>query len=193
MSFSFGSLAGGEKPGSGVVSVVGADPMGRVLLAACLALACAACSTTTQEEDRLSRFLPAMPPLPSLPTMSISDVSIPGTNRQAPVVDPSLEPVIYWRVIEDDILVIHANTRGCTARSDFQLNVEQYHEDIFMVRLERNGADECVEDLPWGIQLGYGFEELGVPVGGQIVVLNPLDDRAWDWNDRRERLMAARR
>ncbi|WP_300527397.1 hypothetical protein [Maricaulis sp.] len=166
--------------------------MGRVLLAACLALACAACSTTTQEEDRLSRFLPPLPAMPSLPTMSISDVSIPGTNRQAPVADPSLEPVIYWRVIEDDILVIHANTHGCTARGDFHLDVEQYHEDIYTVRLNRTGEDLCSEVIPWGIQLGFGFEEIGVPVGGQVILLNPLDTKPWDWNPRQQQ-MAARR
>ncbi|MBR9825777.1 MAG: hypothetical protein GYB36_08245 [Alphaproteobacteria bacterium] len=167
--------------------------MGRVLLAACLALMSAACSTTTQEEDRLSRFFQAMPPMPAMPTMSISDISIPGLNRKAPVVDYGLEPVIYWRVIEDDILVIHANTNGCTARSDIRLNVVQYYEDIYTVSLERAGADDCAETIPWGIQLGYGFEEMGIPVGGRIVVLNPLDDRAWDWGDDGSSLMAVRR
>lgn len=130
--------------------------------------------------------------MPDLPSMSISDISIPGTNRQAPQADPALEPVIYWRVIEDDILVVHANTQGCTSRSDFQVDVEQYHDDIFTVRLQRNEDDLCEETIPWGIQLGFGFEELGVPLGGRVVVLNPLDDRAWDWNDSTERYMAAR-
>ena len=128
-----------------------------------------------------------------MPTMSVSDISIPGTNRQAPVVDPALESVIYWRVIEDDILVIHANTQGCTSRSDFDVTVNQYHDDVYTVSISREEIDRCVEDIPWGIQLGFGFEELGVPHGGQVIVLNPLDDRAWDWNPyAQQRQMAAR-
>jgi hypothetical protein len=126
--------------------------------------------------------MPAIPAMPSLPTVNISAVAIPGTGRDAPEVDPNLESVIYWRVIEDDILVVHANTQGCTARSDFVLDVEQYHEDVYTVRLSRGFDDRCSEDVPWGIQLGFGFEELGVPIGGQVIVLNPIDQRPWDWN-----------
>ena len=157
-----------------------------------LVLACAACSTVSDESEE-ARFLPPLPSLPSMPTMSISDISIPGTGREAPVIDPSLEAVIYWRVIEDDILVIHANTQGCTSRADFDVSVKQYHEDIYTVSISREDMDRCVDEIPWGIQLGFGFEELGVPHGGQVVVLNPLDDRAWDWNPYAgRRQMAAR-
>ena len=157
-----------------------------------LVLACAACSSMPNESAE-SRFLPPLPSLPSMPTMSISDISIPGTNRRAPTVDASLEEVIYWRVIEDDILVVHANTRGCTSRSDFDVSVKQYHQDVYTVSISREEMDRCEQDIPWGIQLGFGFEELGVPSGGQIVVLNPLDDRAWDWNaSAYQRQMAAR-
>lgn len=149
-------------------------------------------SAETEDAGVRERFLASLPGLPSLPDLSVPDLTIPGTNRQAPETDHSLEPVIYWRVIEDDILVIHANTQGCTARSNFALDVEQYHEDIYTVRLNRNAADLCSEDIPWGIQLGFGFEEIGVPVGGQVILLNPLDNRPWDWNAR-EPQMAARR
>lgn len=161
--------------------------IGRVLAVTGAVLACAACSTTpdTEEETSRSRFLPSMPSMPSLPMVKVSDVSIPGTNRQAPEVDPDLEPVIYWRVIADDILVVHANSNGCTARSDFVVNVEQYHDAMYTVRLSRTFEDRCDEEVPWGIQLGFGFEELGVPIGGQVIVLNPLDQRPWDWNPQR--------
>jgi hypothetical protein len=157
-----------------------------------------ACSTTqdieAQSETR-SGFLAALPPMPampSMPTIRISDMRVPGTGRQAPEVDPSLEPVIYWRVIPDDILIVHADSNGCTARSDFIVNVEQYHEDIYTVRLERHFPDRCSGDMPWGVQLGFGFEELGVPVGGQVVVLNPLDQRPWDWYEQRTQIASRR-
>jgi hypothetical protein len=162
----------------------------------CLALSSAACSTLGGDDgDNRARFMPSMPSMPSMPampTINLADISIPGTDRQAPVTDPDLEPVVYWRVIEDDILVVHAKTQGCTSRSDFVVNVEQYHEDIYTVRLNRGEEDLCSEDLPWGIQLGFGFEELGVPAGGRVIVLNPMDQRPWDW-DRSPTSVASRR
>ncbi|MHA6287010.1 hypothetical protein [Maricaulis sp. CAU 1757] len=144
------------------------------------------------QRARLMAALPGLPSMPELPTIKISQVSLPGTNRQAPQIDPALEPVIYWRVIEDDILIIHADTRGCTARSDFVVHVEQYDVEVFTVSLLRAGEDACDRDLPWGTQLGFGFEELGVPSGGRIVVLNPLDERPWDWNEVRVQTAARR-
>lgn len=164
-----------------------------VLAAICVAASVSACATTTNEsEEARSRFLPPMPSIPALPTIKISEVRIPGTGREAPRPDPSLEPVIYWRVIEDDILIVHADTNGCTARSDFVVNVVQYHEDIYTVSLVRDMDDRCTEDMPWGIQLGFGFEELGVPPGGQIVLLNPVDNRPWDWYEERTQVAARR-
>lgn len=134
-----------------------------------------------------------MPAMPSLPTINISDMRIPGTDRQAPTVDPTLEAMIYWRVIEDDILIVHADTNGCTSRADFLVNVEQYYDDIYTVRLTRQVEDRCDVATPWGIQLGFGFEELGVPIGGEVIVLNPIDtERPWDWNENRS-YVASRR
>lgn len=160
-----------------------------------------ACSTTDGTQARLGEpraglmaALPPMPDMPSLPTIRISDIRVPGTNRQAPQVDPDLEPVIYWRVIEDDILIVHADTQGCTARSDFTVHVQQYHDDIYTVRLERVAPDQCGQAVPWGAQLGFGFEEMGVPRGGQLVLLNPVDDdRPWDWYEDRTLVASSRR
>jgi len=149
-------------------------------------------SMTETEETGLFSSL-SMPSFPSLPTVNISNISIPGTHRIAPEVDPDLESVIYWRVIADDILVVHANTHGCTSRSDFTVNVEQYHDSIYTVRLSRENVDRCSDEIPWGIQLGFGFEELGVPMGGRIIVLNPLDERPWDWDEERVQTSDARR
>ena len=51
----------------------------------------------------------------------------------------------------------------------------------FAGRLERVRDDLCSRDMPWGVEIAYGFEELGVPSGARIVILNPLTDEPWDW------------
>ena len=164
--------------------------MGKFFLVALgAAISCAACSTASDPEPAprtgFMSSLAAMPSLPiiHMPQVNLADVHLPGTHREAPQVDPELEPVVYWRVIDDDILVVHADTHGCTSRADFTIDVEQYDRDVYTVRLARHQPDRCVQELPWGVQLGFGFEELGVPAGGRVIVLNPLDQRAWDWNE----------
>lgn len=170
----------------------------RFLTVLAVAISCTACSTapTLEPAARLG-FMSALPAMPSMPTIhmpdvNLADIRLPGTARQAPQADPALEPVIYWRVMDDDILVVHADTHGCTSRSDFTLDVEQYDHDIYTVRVSRTEPDRCGETLPWGVQLGFGFEELGVPIGGRVIVLNPIDQRPWDWNDSDRQELARR-
>ena len=126
--------------------------------------------------------MPNMPSMPGLPSMRVEDFTIPGTRRPAPQVDPALEPVIYWRTLSDDILMLQVDSRGCTAKQHFRADVRQYHRDVYTLRLVRTARDFCEDDQPWGAQIAFGYEELGVPYGGRVIVLNPLDDRPWDWN-----------
>jgi len=118
--------------------------------------------------------------MPSLPSIRFSDMRTPGPAAPAPGTDRELEPVIHWRVIEDDILVVQAGSQGCTARSDFVVDVGSYQGDIYAVSLSRAEPDRCGEDMPWGVQLAFALDELGVPEHGEVVVLNPLGGRRSD-------------
>lgn len=183
----------GEREAWGVIGLMGGHVSWRVFGVIGCALLSAACSTTSNTEEAAARrFLPTLPSLPDLPSLRLAEMANWGTHQAVPAVDQALEPVLFWRVIEDDVLVVHALTNGCTARSDFDLDVERVHDEIYTVRIERGLKDMCDEELPWGIQLGFGFEELGVPVGGQVLVLNPVDQRAWDDSDRERVVNAAR-
>jgi len=137
-----------------------------------------ACSTTGSAGDEgRSAFLPSLPPMPAmraLPRIRFSDMRVPGFGR-APEVDPSLEPVMHWRVIDNEILVVHADSHGCTARSDFTVDVGSYEGDVYAVSLSRNAPDGCSREMPWGVQLAFALDELGVPAQGEVVVLNPLE------------------
>jgi len=140
-----------------------------------LALLVSACSTTGGSGSAEARngFVAALPPMPAAPAgpvVRISDTPSPA----APVDAGMLEPVGYWRVIEDEILIVHADSHGCTARSDFTLHVSHSATDVYSVSLERARADICAGQVPGGVQLGFGFDELGVPVGGRVIVVNPL-------------------
>lgn len=115
-------------------------------------------------------------------SMLIFDIFIFGINCWVLVVDLVLESVIYWWVIEDDIFVIYVNIQGCILWFDFDVLVSQYYDDVYMVLISCEEIDCCVEDILWGIQFGFGFEELGVLYGGQVIVFNLFDDWVWDWN-----------
>ncbi|MEA1941914.1 MAG: hypothetical protein U9P68_06665 [Pseudomonadota bacterium] len=118
--------------------------------------------------------------MPALPRIRFSDMRTPGPDARAPGIDPALEPVIHWRVIEDDILVVQAGSRGCTVRSDFTVDVGSYEGDVYAVSLSRAEPDRCGENVPWGVQLAFALDELGVPADGEVVVLNPLGGRGAD-------------
>ena len=112
-----------------------------------------------------------------------------GTVTSSPFQDQLLLIRIFvGRHLDVDRNFLNATGAGCHFLGHLgsrSLNVDP--------SISREEIDRCVEDIPWGIQLGFGFEELGVPHGGQVIVLNPLDDRAWDWNPyAQRRQMAAR-
>ena len=140
-----------------------------------LALLASACSTTggSGSVEARNGFVAALPPMPAAPAGPV--VRISDTLSRAALAETGmLEPVGYWRVIEDEILIVHAQSHGCTARSDFTLDVSRVAPDVYSVSLERARADLCAGQVPGGVQLGFGFDELGVPVGGRVVVLNPI-------------------
>ena len=160
-----------------------------------------ACSATgSADEEGRAAFLPSLPPMPampSLPRIRFSDMRVPGLGRTAPAVDPDLEPVIRWRVIEDEILVVHADSQGCTVRSDFTVDVGSYQGDVYAVSLSRDAPDRCGEARPWGVQLAFALDELGVPDGGQVIVLNPVNEptpvlAAWSVRERHTQIAARR-
>lgn len=115
-----------------------------------------------------------MPAMAAPPEVRFSDMRETGPGRSAPGMDPALEPVIHWRVIDGEILVVNADSHGCTTRSDFTVDVGSYAGGVYAVSLSREMPDACGEVMPWGVQLAFSLDRLGVPEGGEVVVLNPL-------------------
>lgn len=96
---------------------------------------------------------------------------VPGGEREDPA--SRLETILDARIVEGDILVIRVASNGCTQKADFDVTVRRRggeHE----VTIERTREDYCRALLPEGVEIPWGFEELGVRRGQQVRVVNPV-------------------
>ncbi|HAQ35730.1 MAG: hypothetical protein CMF74_06145 [Maricaulis sp.] len=94
---------------------------------------------------------------------------IPGGDRGA---ESTVETVLGSRMIGNDILVVRVASNGCTQKGDFTVEVRR-RDGAYNVMLERTREDYCRALMPNGVEIAFGFEELGVPEGATVRVANP--------------------
>jgi hypothetical protein len=114
-------------------------------------LALAACSTVRS--------------LPLVPDGDESDVEI-SNDRIA---------LHGWRVVGNDILVVRVPSNGCTQKTDLSVDVRQRSGE-YRVTIGRVREDYCRMLDPDGVEIPFGFEELGARPGATVVVTNPILD-----------------
>lgn len=95
---------------------------------------------------------------------------VPGGDREP---ESAIETVLGSRMIGDDILVVRVASNGCTQKGDFTVQVRR-RDGAYNVMLERTREDYCRALLPNGVEIAFGFEELGVPQGATVRVANPV-------------------
>jgi len=96
---------------------------------------------------------------------------VPGGEREDAT--SRLETILDARIVGNDILVVRVASNGCTQKADFAVTVRRRggeHE----VTIERTREDYCRALLPEGVEIPWGFEELGVRPGSQVRVVNPV-------------------
>lgn len=96
---------------------------------------------------------------------------VPGGDRE----DHSarLETILESRIVNDDILVIRVASNGCTQKGDFAITVRR-RGDAHDVTIERTREDYCRAIVHGGVEIPWGFEELGLRRGAAVRVLNPV-------------------
>ncbi|WP_420433225.1 hypothetical protein [Hyphobacterium sp.] len=121
----------------------------RLFAIAALPLALAACSTV--------RSLPLVPD---------------GNNA---VVEVSNDRIALhsWRIVGNDILVVRVPSNGCTQKTDLSVNVRRRGGE-YRVTIGRVREDYCRAIDPDGVEIPFGFEELGARPGATVVVTNPI-------------------
>ena len=95
---------------------------------------------------------------------------VPGGDREAA---SRMETLLEARVVGGNILVIRVASNGCTQKADFELDVRR-RSGGYAVTVERTREDYCRAIVPNGVEIPYGFEELGVRSGSTVTVVNPV-------------------
>lgn len=123
----------------------------RLLAIAALPLALAACSTVRS--------------LPLVPDGDAAEVEI-SNDRIA---------LHSWRIVGNDILVVRVPSNGCTQKTDLSVDVRRRGGE-YRVTIGRVREDYCRAIDPDGVEIPFGFEELGARPGATMVVTNPILD-----------------
>lgn len=82
-----------------------------------------------------------------------------------------LEPLLGMSVARDS-LTIRVVSTGCTTRESFAFFVERKH-NRYAVAFGRKALDRC-KAAPSPMDLTWTYEELGLPAGSAVAVVNPL-------------------
>ncbi|MGJ3230646.1 MAG: hypothetical protein ACFE0P_02490 [Oceanicaulis sp.] len=89
---------------------------------------------------------------------------------------PELTPVLSWRD-EGDAVRVRVPSNGCTTKNSFHTEVTGAANAgwAFEMALIRIHEDACRALLPTGVELSWTKDELGLPDGAELRVVNPLN------------------
>ncbi|MEQ8403534.1 MAG: hypothetical protein RKE49_00445 [Oceanicaulis sp.] len=87
---------------------------------------------------------------------------------------PELTPVLSWRD-QGDSVSIRVPSNGCTTKDSFYPEVTGaanagWAFDLALIRVHQ---DDCRAVLPTGVELNWTKDELGLPEGADLRVVNP--------------------
>lgn len=111
----------------------------------------------------------------------IAALALAGCATQAPKLVPAdtalaeLEAV-YSAKAGPEGLAIQVSSNGCTAKGDFAFYLER-RGTVATLAFARKRLDTCKSFAMGKTELSFGWDELGVPRGEQVFLLNPLT--AW--------------
>lgn len=99
---------------------------------------------------------------------------MPGGDREEAAEATSDNIALHgWRIVGDDILVVRVPSNGCTQKRDLTVNVRERGRE-FRVTIGRVREDYCRAIVPEGVEIPFGFEELGARPGANVTVTNPI-------------------
>ena len=120
----------------------------------------------------------------AIAALGLAGLALPGCatgthDDPRPAYAPEmLEPVLAFREDAAGDLVIRVRSNGCTTKDSFNVVVTGSAASgwAFDLALTRLHADRCRAFLPQGVALTWTKDELGLPPGAQVDLVNPVSD-----------------
>ncbi len=97
-----------------------------------------------------------------------------ATRLVSPAPEPGmveLEPLLAVKVVREG-LTIRVSSNGCTSKESIAWFVEK-SRGRYAVAFGRRRVDSCAQP-PTAVDLTFSYEELGLPRGARVAVVNPL-------------------
>jgi hypothetical protein len=110
-----------------------------------------------------------------LAALALSGCATAGPPRSltpSPAPLAELEP-LYAARAGREALVISVASNGCTTKDDFAFRLERRGEALTLA-FARRRLDTCKAFAQGRAELTFGWDELGVPRGAPLFLLNPL-------------------
>jgi hypothetical protein len=73
-----------------------------------------------------------------------------------------------------DRVTARVASNGCTSKDTIRPDIRKTGDNQFTLGLKRVREDYCKALLPDGVELTWAFEELGIPDGAQVILLNRI-------------------
>ena len=83
---------------------------------------------------------------------------------------PELEPVGVTAGREG--LTVRVASRGCAAKADFVFHVDRAQRDV-VIAFARRRIETCRSGQAGGVDLVFGYDELGLKRGERFTIANP--------------------
>ena len=76
--------------------------------------------------------------------------------------------------IGEDAVTIRMNSNGCTNKDTVEASVDQDGRNEYEIAFDRTREDNCRAYFPNGVELTWTYEELRIPDGAYVRVLNDI-------------------
>ena len=76
--------------------------------------------------------------------------------------------------IGDTGVTIRMDSNGCTNKETVEASVDQDGRNEYEIGFDRTREDNCRAYFPNGVELTWSYDELGIPEGAHVRVLNDI-------------------
>ncbi len=76
--------------------------------------------------------------------------------------------------VGSDAVTIRMHSNGCTTKETVEASVDQDGKNEYEIAFDRTREDNCRAYFPNGVELAWTFEELDIPEGAYVRVLNDI-------------------
>lgn len=80
--------------------------------------------------------------------------------------------------ITADTVTIRIDSNGCTSKDKIDVDVDQDGRNEYELAFERVGEDLCRAYFPDGVELSWTYDELEIPEGAYVRVLNDVASKS---------------